>query len=108
MVLREAFVEFTAKHYLSRFSEVGDPKTTADEINTWVSEITHGKITQIITPSMFYDEDKLGTLILLNAIYFKGKWKSQFKGRNTWPKLFYSTPEKKFNVRSELSFSKIE
>ena len=49
-----------------------------DAINSWVDEQTKGKIKKIvgqIEPDEF--------LILVNAIYFKGKWESRFEERFT-------------------------
>jgi len=46
------------------------------KINAWVSEQTHGKITEIIDSQSISPET---TLILLNTIYFKGSWQHQFK-----------------------------
>ena len=95
MVLRESFVEFIAKHYLSKFSEFSDPVAAANEINAWVSEITQNKITHIVDAKAL----AVVKMILLNAIYFKGKWKQEFRKRDTEGKLFYSTPARLINVR---------
>jgi serine protease inhibitor len=47
-------------------------------INDWVSVKTHGKIDQIIS-----EISPSHVMFLLNAIYFKGVWKSQFKESDT-------------------------
>lgn len=46
---------------------------TADDVNKWVSEKTHGKISTIVDslPSQL-------VAIIVNAIYFKGSWTSKF------------------------------
>ena len=51
----------------------------AGEINGWCAEKTHGMIEKIV------DDVPASTIVsLLNAIYFKGTWQSQFdKNRNT-------------------------
>jgi serpin B len=49
-------------------------KATVDDMNAWVNEATHEKISTImesIDPNM--------VMFLLNAIYFKGKWTVPFK-----------------------------
>jgi len=51
--------------------------TSADEINSWVSKHTRGKITEIVTPESVQNSDA----ILVNAIYFNGKWSEPFPGR---------------------------
>jgi serpin B len=58
---------------------------SADQVNNWCSLKTHGKINKII--------DKLDggiVMILLNAIYFKGTWKKEFKPEKTQKKYFYN------------------
>ncbi|GFU40039.1 serpin B8, partial [Nephila pilipes] len=55
------------------------------EINDWVKEKTNGKIEKIL------DELNPSTLlVLLNAVYFKGKWKVPFYKRFTEPRIFYN------------------
>lgn len=58
--------------------------STVKEINNWVTDKTKGKITSIIdnlTPADF--------LILLNAIYFSGKWSYPFQREGIAQKIFY-------------------
>lgn len=55
-------------------------------INKWVSEKTHGKITKIVEPPM----DPLSVLVLLNAIYFNGKWSVPFDEKRTRDRDFFS------------------
>ena len=58
---------------------------SVEQVNNWCSLKTHGKINKII--------DDLGggiVMILLNAIYFKGTWKKEFKPEKTQKKYFYN------------------
>ena len=58
-------------------------------INTWVNENTRGKINKIveaIEPSQ--------VLFLINAIYFKGNWKSEFDKNQTAEYPFYIASDK--------------
>ncbi|KAF2895114.1 hypothetical protein ILUMI_11059 [Ignelater luminosus] len=48
---------------------------TANEINKWVENKTHNKITNIVNPSIF-DVNTIN--VLINAIYFHGKWVKEF------------------------------
>lgn len=68
---------------------------TTDEINQWVSEKTNGKITQIITPDVI---NQMTTLILSNAIYFKGAWMNPFLDKNTKPEPFSLNSSKEISV----------
>ncbi|GFU16317.1 serpin B8 [Nephila pilipes] len=55
------------------------------EINDWVKEKTNGKIENLL------EELEPSTLmVLLNAVYFKGKWKVPFDPRFTEPRIFYN------------------
>jgi serpin B len=57
----------------------------ANEIEKWVKEKTHGKITGLISP-----EALLNTRALLtNAVYFHGKWAHQFPKNETAPQSFH-------------------
>ena len=65
---------FGAEVTTLNFSDNNSPK----RINSWVSDKTNGKITQIVDmldPSML--------LVLVNAIYFKGKWSIEFDKTKT-------------------------
>uniref|UniRef100_A0A8D2IU94 Serpin B6 n=1 Tax=Urocitellus parryii TaxID=9999 RepID=A0A8D2IU94_UROPR len=44
-------------------------------INTWVAQKTEDKITELLSPGSL---DKITKLVLVNAIYFKGNWGTQF------------------------------
>ena len=60
-----------------------DPNTLTT-INQWVNTNTHGKITKIldeINPDM--------VLFLINAIYFKGTWQTEFDPSRTRDSTFY-------------------
>ncbi len=61
-----------------------DFKTQTEEarktINAWVENKTKDKIKELIKPGLL---DSMTRLVLTNAIYFKGKWESQFKPEQT-------------------------
>lgn len=64
--------------------DFADPKA-ADTINAWVNDRTHGKIADIVAPPI----DPLTILFLINALYFKGQWRSQFDPAATKPGIFH-------------------
>jgi len=53
-------------------------RSTITTINSWVSGATNAKITTIV--DRFSDDD---VAFLVNATYFKGRWRSQFDPRDT-------------------------
>lgn len=60
-------------------------------INNWVEDKTQGKIKNLIQPGIL---DALTRLVLVNAIYFKGNWESQFEADKTKDAPFHM-PSKK-------------
>ncbi|HIH44002.1 MAG TPA: serpin family protein [Candidatus Methanoperedenaceae archaeon] len=72
--------------------DFSDPRSISI-INAWVSEKTAGLIKKIV------DEiDPLTILILINAIYFKGKWSNVFNKADTKEGLFTLLDGKQKNV----------
>jgi serine protease inhibitor len=64
-------------------------------INAWVENKTRDKIKDLIKPGSL---NSLTRLVLTNAIYFKGKWASQFKPDQTQESLFILLSGEKVNV----------
>lgn len=60
-----------------------DPTAVA-QINQWVSQNTAGKIDQIVDRI-----DPQQVMFLINAVYFKGNWMTQFKPEETIDRPFY-------------------
>ncbi|XP_067621668.1 serine protease inhibitor 27A-like [Eurosta solidaginis] len=57
----------------------------ATEINSWITRATEGRLQQLVT-----DEGLAHSVMLLvNAIYFNGSWRRQF--RETYPGIFFRT-----------------
>ncbi|CAF4776573.1 unnamed protein product [Pieris macdunnoughi] len=67
----------------SRNLEFSEPEEAAKEINSCVSSQTNNLIKDLISPSAL---DESTRLVLTDAIYFKGSWKSPFKEKRTNPK----------------------
>ena len=61
------------------------PLTTVGEVNNWCKAKTHGKINKILDRL-----DANTAMILLNAVYFKGKWTKPFEKDDTVEKDFYN------------------
>lgn len=62
-----------------------DDEKSVDLINDWVSEATNEKITEMVEKPL--DQDFLA--MILNAIYFHGKWQYPFDETNTTESIFY-------------------
>ena len=65
--------------------DFGQGDETVKLINDFVSNSTNGLIEKIVTPSSFNSETKL---MLINAIYFFGKWQMPLEKEDTKPMIF--------------------
>ncbi|XP_037709751.1 serine protease inhibitor 42Dd [Drosophila subpulchrella] len=72
-----------------------DPNEAASIINNWVNNKTRGKIRYIVSPS---DMSSDLSAIVVNAIYFQGQWKYQFRADQTHQADFYVSSEKNIPV----------
>lgn len=83
------FIETIEQYYNGEATELDfvNPASVST-INQWVSENTHGKITQIIEQL-----DPLAIMVLVNAVYFKGAWQAPFNERATGEEDFYFPDE---------------
>ena len=87
-------IQSNYKDILAKFFEVNveieDFRLNADnileQINSWFAGKTHDKV-QNFLPNGSVSE--LTRLVLVNAIYFKGKWKSQFRENLTRKHTFF-------------------
>jgi serpin B len=82
------FLETARQGYNAEIQQV-DFQQSADiekKIDHWVAHQTEQKIKTAMNEAQLSRDVRL---VLCNAIYFKGKWKTQFKQRDTKPKPFY-------------------
>ena len=92
------FLELTEEHYDAGLNHVDfakDCEAARKKINMWVEQKTNDRIQKLIKPGMI---TPLTRLVLTNAIYFKGEWKSQFEEELTQENPFYITPETTVDV----------
>ncbi|XP_054439747.1 serpin B8 [Pteronotus mesoamericanus] len=90
-----AFKESCQKFYQAELEELSfaeDTEGCRKSINDWVTQKTEGKISEILGIGAV---SPLTKLVLVNAIYFKGKWKKQFDRRYTRGMPFKVNQEKK-------------
>jgi serpin B len=81
--LKSDFVELMNKEYSSSVGRVPfkvDAPEARKTINDWVEQQTNVKIKKMLNSN---DVDNLTKLILLNAVYFKGQWRTIFNESNT-------------------------
>ncbi len=69
--------------------------TAVSTINTWASEQTAGKIKEVLT--QIADNE---VMFLMNAIYFKGDWRTAFNPKETQPRPFKLLSGQSINVET--------
>ncbi len=69
------FKDLATEYYSAEVKTV-DSSNAIDEVNSWVSEKTNEKITELINNSDFW-------AMLVNVIYFKGNWEKEFNDNLT-------------------------
>ena len=95
--LLKEFLALTKQYYgvLVTAVNYGDAETARGTINAWVEKRTGAKIQEMIPRGLL---DATTCLILVNAIYFKGNWASQFDQGLTGDAPFWITPAEKVQV----------
>jgi serine protease inhibitor len=97
-VFLRKFLKLIACNYLAALNPV-DFKRAHEEarkkINAWVEQKTKDKIKELIKPGVL---NSMTRLVLTNAIYFKGRWESQFKKCRTKKNPFWLSIDKPVEV----------
>ncbi|KAG8133241.1 hypothetical protein E2320_011066 [Naja naja] len=75
---------------LERVDFQNAPEEVRKKINSWVESQTNGKIKDLLPINSLGTET---VLVLVNAIYFKGKWKRQFDSKDTHEADFWTSKE---------------
>ena len=86
--VKQPFISALQEYYKAEGREIdaSNPESV-DIVNDWIAEKTHDKITEML------DElDPALTMLLVNAIYFNGKWRYQFDEDETSDQPFYVSP----------------
>jgi serpin B len=94
----DTFLTLTESAYRARLYQLDFAKQTEAArrtINDWVEDKTKQKIKELLKPGVL---DRLTTLVLTNAIYFKGQWESRFKKEHTRDAPFTLLDGTKVNV----------
>jgi len=80
------YIDVIKSYYGGEFRSVdflNDAANVCTDINNWVSVATEGMIDNLLS-----EIDAMTTLIIVNAIYFKGHWKEPFLPHLTTPQPF--------------------
>lgn len=83
------YLSLMKTHYGATITPVdfkGDPTGACGTINRWVEQKTENRIRDLVQPAMLADPTYL---VLVNAIYFKGKWEREFTPNDTREAPFY-------------------
>ncbi len=85
--LNDDFVQQLQDFFQSQVASLdfSDPDA-ATTINRWVAEKTQGKIQNLVTPDLI----RAAILLLINAIYFKGRWTRRFNKASTAKQPFHA------------------
>src|ERR1700722_860098 len=85
------FLETASKNYDAKVEQAdfaGAGESVRQEINAWVSDRTRERIKDLISPGTLH---ALTRMVLVNAIYFKGKWQEPFQEKLTESAPFFLT-----------------
>jgi len=93
-IVKQAFIDILTNFYdaESKPFDINDA-TAPDKINAWIEANTNGLIKEMINEL----EDNT-VMLLINAIYFKGKWGSEFDASKTVQEPFYKTGSSQVEV----------
>ena len=94
LTVKQPFIDALKNWYLAeaRSIDVTDPEAV-NMVNGWIEEKTHDKIQKMLdnlSPDL--------AMLLINAVYFNGKWRYQFDKNDTKGRLFYVTPDSPVEV----------
>jgi serine protease inhibitor len=92
--VKKSFTDILTDFYdaESKSFDINDA-SAPDKINVWIEDKTNGLIKEMVDK---LDENTV--MLLINAIYFKGKWKSQFDKSKTEELPFYKQGGTQTNV----------
>jgi serine protease inhibitor len=85
---KQAYLDTIRKYYGASAIPVdfrNDFEAARKRINAWVEERTRDRIKNLIPAGAL---DKYTTLVVANAIYFKGQWSTPFEAKETKPQAF--------------------
>lgn len=96
--LKQTFKNAITKYFYSEIQSLNfsESSKSAQTINSWVENKTNQKIKNLISDGDLDDDTRL---VLVNAIYFKGKWAQPFDAKETRTEKFYVTENDTIDVQ---------
>jgi len=94
----ESFFDLIERNYGAVLFPVDfrhETETVRRAINSWVEDETEERIRELITPGLL---DPVTSLVLCNAIYFKGRWAFPFDPEQTREGAFHITADRSVEV----------
>lgn len=95
--VRPAFVNQAQQTYQADGMRVdfSDPAKARATINDWAAQRSHGKIKSLLPDGGLAPNTKF---VLTNAVYFKGRWATQFNPAYTRPEVFHNADGSKIAI----------
>ncbi len=94
----DAYLSLVERHYTAGFRRTdfrNAPDAARRTINEWVAQRTHQRIRDLLQPGVLTPNT---SLVLTNAIYFKGAWERPFSGKATVDRPFRLGDERSVRV----------
>lgn len=85
--VKDPFIKTNQNMYGAGVFERDFSDKTVTEMNDWINKETNGKVKEMVSPPI----EPSVKMYLINAIYFKGDWKHQFKKENSEEETFHVT-----------------
>jgi len=88
---KSSFINIANNYFLAETKNIDATNSfgSSEMINNFISRNTNSLINNVILPS---DINENTLLVIVNAIYFYGKWAKQFNKEDTKPRNFYISP----------------
>lgn len=87
IVIKKTFKDFEKQLFaVIEGKDFSAPERVVSDINSWVKEQTHDKISNFLSEK---DITLQSRLLAISIVYFKGKWKTPFEEFDTTQMLFY-------------------
>jgi len=101
---KSSFINIANNYFLAETKNIDVTNSfgSAEMINNFISQNTNGLINNIISPS---DINENTLLVIVNAIYFYGKWATQFNKGDTGPRNFYISPTDVIKVPTMVAYN---